>query len=101
MQSGPTTVSLFWRYLGSAIDDDPATLYASERFGAVNYFDATLAFQVNEHFTMRTGVSNVFDKKPLLAASTQNGGNGEQTNTFPTFYDALGRSLFVSAKVNF
>lgn len=101
LQSGPTTVSLFWRYLGSAIDDDPATLYASERFGAVNYFDATLAFQVNEHFTMRTGVSNVFDKKPLLAASTQNGGNGEQTNTFPTFYDALGRSLFVSAKVNF
>ena len=60
-----------------------------------------MSFKVNEHFTLSGGASNLFDKKPPLAASTQNGGNGEQTNTFPTMYDVLGRSFFMSAKVNF
>jgi outer membrane receptor protein involved in Fe transport len=46
-------------------------------------------------------VTNLFDKTPPLAASTQNGGNGEQTNTFPTLYDVLGRRFFVSATMNF
>lgn len=101
LQTGPATVSLFWRHIGSAQDDDPATDYASERFGSMDYFDATVSFKVNENFTFTGGASNLFDKKPPLAASTQNGGNGEQTNTFPTLYDVLGRSFFMSAKVNF
>lgn len=101
LQNGPTTVSLFWRHLGSAVDDDPASTYASERFGAVNYFDATFSFKVTGNFTFTGGATNVFDKKPPLAASTQSGGNGQQTNTFPTFYDVLGRAFFMSARVNF
>lgn len=95
------SLSVQWRYLGKAHDDDPNTLYGSERFKAQNYIDMTAQFEPVEHFTFNVGVSNLFDKKPPLAASTQNGGNGEQSNTFPTLYDVLGRSFFVSAKVRY
>ncbi len=98
---GAISASLQWRYMGPVTDDNPAVTYASERFGATNYFDLTTTFDVNEHFQMNMGVSNLFDKNPPLAASTQNGGNGEQSNTFPTFYDVLGRRFFVSGRVRF
>jgi outer membrane receptor protein involved in Fe transport len=94
-------LSLFWRYLGSARDDDPSTLYASERMKSMNYFDLSGAVHVNDNFTLRGGVTNLFDKKPPLSASTQNGGNGEQTNTFPTLYDVLGSRFFMSASLKF
>jgi len=95
------SLSVQWRYIGKAHDDDPDTLYGSERFKAQNYIDLTAQFEPTENFTLNAGVSNLFDKKPPLAASTQNGGNGEQSNTFPTLYDVLGRSFFMSAKVRY
>ena len=93
------SLSVQWRYIGKAHDDDPATLYGSENFKAQNYIDMTAQVEPTENLTLNLGVSNLFDKKPPLAASTQNGGNGQQSNTFPTLYDVLGRSFFVSAKV--
>ncbi|QKS02291.1 TonB-dependent receptor [Sphingomonas sp. CL5.1] len=98
---GAISTSVQWRYFGSVRDDDPSYVYASERLGAVNYFDLTLSADVNEHYSLNFGVSNLFNKKPPLAASAQNGGNGEQSNTYPTVYDVLGRSFFVSAKMKF
>lgn len=95
------SLSVQWRYIGKAHDDDPDTLYGSERFKAQNYFDLTAQFEPTENFTLNVGVSNLLDKKPPLAASVQNGGNGEQSNTFPTLYDVLGRSFFVSGRVRF
>lgn len=93
--------SVQWRYFGAVKDDDAEYVYASEKFKAQNYFDASFSFDATENFTVSGGVSNVFDKQPPMAASTQNGGNGEQTNTYPTVYDTLGRSFFVSAKMHF
>ncbi|WP_249341744.1 TonB-dependent receptor [Sphingomonas sp. 3P27F8] len=98
---GQISASLQWRYLGAVTDDDPTTVYASERFKAQNYFDLTTTFDATENFRLNIGVSNLFNKQPPLAASTQNGGNGEQSNTFPTVYDVLGRSFFVSGKLKF
>lgn len=94
-------LSFFWRYVGSSHDDDPDTLYASERFKAINYFDLSTAFHVNDNFTLRGNIVNLFDKTPPLAASTQNGGNGEQSNTFPTIYDVLGRRFSITASLRF
>lgn len=94
-------LSFFWRYLGSANDDDAETVYASEHMKAMNYFDLSGAVHANDTLTFRAGVTNLFDKKPNLTASGQNGGNGEQTNTFPTIYDVLGRRYFLSASLKF
>ena len=110
--AGPVSLSGQWRYIGSVTDDNlpvfdaqgnlvSGTIYASERFKAFSYFDATTSFKIGDHYTLNMGVTNIFDKKPPLAASTQNGGNGEQSNTFPSVYDVLGRSFFVSGKLRF
>ena len=95
------SMSVQWRYLGSARDDDDQTLYGSEKFKAQNYIDLSFNAELTDNFTLGGGMSNVFDKKPPLAASGQNGGNGEQSNTYPTMYDVLGRSFFVSGKMRF
>ncbi|MYL97318.1 TonB-dependent receptor [Novosphingobium sp. FGD1] len=93
--------SVQWRYFGSVKDDDDSYVYASERNKAQNYFDASFSFDATENFTFSGGISNIFDKKPPISAGTQNGGNGEQSNTYPTVYDVLGRSLFISGKMHF
>jgi len=98
---GPITASVQWRYIGKAIDDDPDTLYGSETMKAQNYFDLSGSVDASDNLTLSGGITNLFDKKPPLAASTQNGGNGEQSNTFPTLYDVLGRAFFMSAKLKF
>lgn len=98
---GPITGSVQWRYIGKAHDDNDQIDYGSEKFKAQNYFDATVSGDAGDHLTLTAGVTNLFDKKPPLAASRQNGGNGEQSNTFPTLYDVLGRSFFVSGRIRF
>ncbi|TVV74525.1 TonB-dependent receptor [Sphingomonas solaris] len=95
------SLSVQWRYLGKVRDDNPDITYATERLKAQNYFDFTASFEATENFTLNAGVSNAFDKRPPLSASGQNGGNGEQSNTYPTAYDVLGRSFFVSGKMSF
>lgn len=99
--NGPITFSTSWRYLGAVSDDNPDIEFWSEKFKAQNYIDFAVAFAVGENFTLTGGVNNTFDKKPPLAASAQNGGNGEQSNTYPNVYDVLGRSFFVSGKLRF
>ena len=98
---GDVSASLQWRYIGQASDDNDQILFGSERFRPQHYFDLTTTFNATETFQMNVGVSNLFDRTPPLAASTQNQGNGEQSNTFPTLYDVLGRRFFVSGRVRF
>jgi outer membrane receptor protein involved in Fe transport len=99
--NGPVTFSASWRYIGAASDDNDDVDYWSENFKAQNYADFAVAFEASDNFTLTGGVNNAFDKSPPLAASAQNGGNGEQSNTYPNVYDVLGRSFFISGKLRF
>jgi outer membrane receptor protein involved in Fe transport len=93
--------SLQWRYLGSVRDDNDAINYAVERLPSVSYFDLTVSGNVTDEFSLNIGVSNLFDEQPPLLPSAQSGGSGEQTNTFPSTYDVLGRQFFVSTRLRF
>ncbi len=101
LTAGAFTGSVQWRYFGSVNDDDPTTTYFLEHAKAQNYFDLTAAFDVADHFTISGGVDNVFDKKPPLSASVQQFGNGEQSNTYPSSYDVLGRFFHVGVTAKF
>lgn len=90
-----------WRHLGATNDDNDAVVYAVERLPSRNYFDLTLATSPTDNLDLSIGVSNLFDSQPPLLASAQSGGSGEQTNTFPTYYDVMGRSFFVSGRIRF
>jgi iron complex outermembrane recepter protein len=98
---GDFTFSTAWRYLGSVRDDNDDQTFFLEKAKAQNYIDFAFSFDVNDNFTFTGGANNAFNKKPPLSASAQNGGNGEQSNTYPNVYDVLGRAFFVSGKLRF
>ena len=99
--SGPLDVSLLWRYLGEVTDDDKTFLYGIEEFSAMNYLDATVSWEFNDMVRLNVGVDNLTDEEPEVGASTQQGGNVEQSNTYPTVYDVLGRSYWATMSVKF
>ena len=71
---------------------------------AYNYFDLAMTYKVKDGLALRAGVNNVLDTDPPLvdannlAISGPPFGNG---NTFPGFYDSLGRNIFVGLTANF
>jgi iron complex outermembrane receptor protein len=102
-----TSLSVAWRYIGEskyyADTNEP-----SIGKGTVNAFNHTLPersyidisglWHVNDRFSVRAGVNNVFDQDPPLIASSIVGTG--LPNTYPT-YDLLGRHMFVGFTANF
>jgi iron complex outermembrane receptor protein len=101
-------MTLGWRYVSSVKIAQTSTQPAlagsysavNRKLNARSYFDLSTAYTVREDLTFRVGVNNLFDKDPPLTttAAIEDGGNG---NTYPQFYDAAGRYLFLSANVGF
>jgi outer membrane receptor protein involved in Fe transport len=97
-----------WRYVSSVkiaqTSSQPALTGSfsgvNRELGSRSYFDLAASYEVRKDFTFRLGINNLFDKDPPLTttAAIEDGGNG---NTYPQFYDATGRYLFLSATVGF
>jgi len=106
---GPS-LSLQWRHIGgvrlAALDprfnltDQVSPGYTELR--AQDYFDIATAFQAGKEFELRLGVNNVLDRQPPLVVSNTTAGDGPyNSNTYPTWYDPLGRFIFASVAVAF
>ena len=93
---GPVTTSVRWRHVGAVRDDDDETAFIVDRIKAYNLFDLTIGFNASDNFTLNLGVNNIFDKQPPIM-----GDNQEQSNTYPSVYDVLGRDFFVSGQFRF
>ena len=100
--SGAIRLAATWRYIGATRNDksSSATFLAGTyqpydyKLKAVNYFDLAASFDVAGSYTLRLGVSNVFDRDPPITAST----SGQTSNGafYAGMYDSLGRYLFAS-----
>lgn len=92
-----------WRYIGKIKADfsisgpDGIVLQTIKPF---SYFDTTMSFDLNDQFTLRLGVLNLFDKDPPLVGDTT-GATASGGGTFPNTYDVLGRSIFAGATIRF
>ena len=88
-------VSLGLRYLGGTDD-----LGVNEiDFGAETYWDLTAEWSAAGNYILTGGISNLFDTDPQVSSDAGTApGNG---NTFPAFFDALGRHVFVNLGVSF
>ena len=104
---GPWTVSFQWRHIGSMslepIPDFPPPGPFSAELPAQSFFDLTALFQVEDNYTFRFGVNNLFDREPPLIPFGEGGGteifyNG---NTYPQWYDPLGRFFFAGVTARF
>jgi outer membrane receptor protein involved in Fe transport len=67
-----------------------------------DYFDVATVFRMRKRFELRLGVNNVLDRQPPLVISNTAAGDGPyNSNTYPTWYDPLGRYIFASIAVGF
>jgi outer membrane receptor protein involved in Fe transport len=105
-------LSAQWRYKGSVKHEglNPSTALSGSgvtllnaHVAAQSYFDLAGTFTVGDHFNLRIGVNNIFDKNPPIFTS----GNGAcavatcNGNTYGGTYDTLGRFIFTGATLNF
>lgn len=88
---GPVEVGARWRYIGDMVDASDA----SEKIGAVNYYDLNATWNVTDTYSIRGGVTNLTDKQPPYFSSYV------QANTDPSTYDVLGRRFFLAVKAKF
>jgi outer membrane receptor protein involved in Fe transport len=66
-----------------------------------SYIDLTASMKVNDQVMVRVGVNNVLDKNPPVIGSANIPATSGNGNTFPQFYDALGRYLFGQVSIQF
>ncbi|NMW30739.1 TonB-dependent receptor [Altererythrobacter sp. RZ02] len=112
---GPLTTSIRWRHLSAVDDDTDAADNFVERIDAYDLIDLTLSFDVNERLTIAAGINNLFNTLPTTPQFDAAGNvindtntlllgdfnNGEQSNTYPSTYDVLGRDFFASVNFKF
>src|SRR5262249_6933450 len=68
---------------------------------ATSYLDLTAAVRVTDFLSLRVGCDNVLDKNPPVIGASNLPGTSGNGNTFPQFYDALGRYIFGQLTVQF
>jgi len=66
-----------------------------------SYFDLTAKIDLAEKVQLRLGCNNILDKAPPLIGSTDLPGTTGNGNTFPGYYDSLGRFLFAELNAQF
>lgn len=97
-----------WRYVSSVkiaqSSNQPALTGSfsgvNRELGSRSYFDLAASLEARKDLIFRAGVNNLLDKNPPLTttAAIEDGGNG---NTYPQFYDAAGRYLFLGVTAGF
>ncbi len=98
---GKSDVGLRWRYLpeveNAAFVTNPATNILPTK--AYSEFDLFAGYTVNERFTLRGGIDNLFDTDPAVVGATPTDSNS--SSTLPAYYDTLGRRIYVGVKMQF
>jgi iron complex outermembrane recepter protein len=87
--------------INSADPDGCLVEPAFRQIKAADYFDLSVRFSVGDHLEIVASANNVLNKKPPLVGATVGVTTYNSGNTYPSTYDALGRSYAVSAKIKF
>lgn len=92
-----------WRHLSAVREEDTLTkwLPAYARIPSYDYFDIAAAWQATKQLRVNLTVTNVADKKPPIVGGTIGTTAYDSGNTFPAFYDPVGRYVSLSASLRF
>ncbi len=100
-------LSFHWRHIGrmsvKPIPGLPPPGPLSARLPAQNYFDLSALVRFQRKLVLRFGVNNIFDREPPLVPFGEGGGSGSGNyngNTYPQWYDPLGRFFFAGFTFN-
>jgi iron complex outermembrane recepter protein len=100
--TGPLTLKSQVAWLSSVTVDNftpgvsnPSS-FVNPTLKAETYVDFSASFDVNDRVSFFGGINNAFDNKPTFLGDGQ-----QQSNTFPSTYDAVGRRYFLGANFKF
>jgi iron complex outermembrane recepter protein len=99
-----------WRHI-NAVDQEgtssnpqlnnPGLAPVDAHWGSRDYIDLAGSWQITKIFNVSAGVNNVFDRDPPLVAAGDLPITLGSGNTYPNFYDAMGRLVFVNLQAKF
>lgn len=104
---GGLALSVHWQHTGkmrlSTIEFRPDLPFNSRdaSLPAYNYFDVTALLRLRKKYVLRLGVSNIFDKQPpIVASNTPACDFACSGNTYPQWYNPLGRFAFAGVTID-
>ncbi|HEX7080143.1 MAG TPA: TonB-dependent receptor [Gammaproteobacteria bacterium] len=98
---GAGSITLNWRHLPSARNTAKVTNPEADQLDTKSFdvFDITGRWAINDAYTLRAGIENVFDREPNRVGVLP--GVNEARGSTTSDYDQLGRRFFVSLGVAF
>ncbi len=99
---GDYTAGYNWRYLGkSTIQGAPATLPQFSNIKAYNYVDLSFAWQATKNLRLSLAINNATDLQPPVVGANAGTTTTNSGNTFPQWYDVIGRVYSFGATLKF
>lgn len=100
---GDYDLSLNWRYMGG-LSVEPGSgnwLDDFSSIGRIHYFDLAGAWRINENVRLNLTINNLLDRDPPNVGDTIGSTAANSGNTFPQFYDVIGRFYTLGVNVSF
>lgn len=100
---GDYDVSLNWRYMGG-LSVEPGSGNWLEDFstiGRIHYFDLAAAWRINDNVRLNLTINNLLDRDAPNVGDTIGSTAANSGNTFPQFYDVIGRFYTLGVNVRF
>jgi iron complex outermembrane receptor protein len=100
---GAWSLAYNWRYV-SAVSEEPGGtdfLPAFARIAAYNYVDMSVAWNVSKMLRLNLSVNNVANKQAPIVGGSIGTAVTDSGNTFPQYYDAIGRYVTFGASLKF
>jgi outer membrane receptor protein involved in Fe transport len=100
---GDWNFAYLWKYVGKVIEEPGGTNYLPQfaSIKAYSYVDLTVDWNVTKNLKLKLSVANAFDKKPPEVGSTIGTTSTNSGNTFPSYYDVVGRAYTIGATLKF
>ena len=97
------TVGYNWRYLGGTSVETGTTTFLPDysTIKAYNYIDLSFAWDPTKNIRLTLSVNNATDLKPPVLGNTIATTSTNSGNTFPQWYDVVGRQYTVGARLKF
>ncbi len=92
-----------WRYTSKIIEQPGGQAFRPEfsTIKAYSLVDASVDWNVTKNLRLKLSVANLFDKAPPLTGSTIGATSQNSGNTFPSYYDVVGRAYTFGATLKF
>ncbi|MCZ8166009.1 TonB-dependent receptor [Silanimonas sp.] len=97
------SVSANIRHLGSITEEPGGTAFlpAYSSIGSFNYLDLGASWQATDQIRLNLSIANVTDRQPPIVGNTIGNTGVNSGNTFPQYYDTIGRYYTFGATVKF